>query len=79
MYVCVCMCVYIYVYIIEMYMHTYIYMYHFGCPWNGLGLELACGMVGWLGLGLLPVVVHVIIPLAPLWNGWGFGFRGLGV
>ena len=54
-------------------------MYHFGCPWNGLGLELACGMVGWLGLGLLPVVVHVIIPLAPLWNGWGFGFRGLGV
>ena len=31
--------------------------------WNGLGLGLARGMVGWYGSGLLPmVVVHVIIP-----------------
>ena len=65
MYVCMCLyvCVYICIYYRDVYAH--IYMYHFGCPWNGLGLELACGMVGWLGLGLLPVVVHVIIPLAP--------------
>ena len=31
-------------------------------PWNSLGLELACGMVGWFGLGLLSMRVPVIIP-----------------
>ena len=33
--------------------------------WDGLGIELARGMVWLFGLGLLAMVVHVIIPHPP--------------
>ena len=41
--------------------------------WNGLCLELACGLVGWFDSGLVPVVARVIIPLPALalWIGRG--------
>ena len=42
-----------------------------GMDW-ALSLELACGTVGWLEAGLLPMFVHVIIPPPLLWIGWGF-------
>ena len=41
--------------------------------WSGLGLELACGMFGWFGSGLLPMVVRVIIRPFLLWNSWMLG------
>ena len=44
--------------------------------WDGLGIELARGMVWLFGLGLLAMVVHVIIPHPP-WERLGSRARSL--